>query len=144
IAAILIVGADAAGPLDEATALLKQLVAERKIAGAVAAVAQHGKTIYLEAVGVQDLETRAPMTERSVFRIYSMTKPVTAVAAMMLHDEGKFHLDDLVAKYLPEFRDVMVSTPAGRRRPAREVTVEDLLLHTAGMEHRTSDLYTRE
>ena len=130
--------------LAEATTLLKQFVAQNTVAGAVAAVARHGKVAYLEAVGVQDLETRAPMTERSVFRIYSMTKPVTAVAAMMLHDEGKFRLDDPVAKYLPEFHDLMVSTPAGRRRPAREVTVEDLLLHTAGMEHRTSELYTRE
>ena len=67
-----------AAPLGEATALLKQFVAEKKIAGAVAAVARHGKLAYLESVGVQDLETRAPMTDRSLFRIYSMTKPVTA------------------------------------------------------------------
>ena len=61
--------------LQQATAAIRQLVADRRIAGAVAAVARHGKIGYLEAVGVQDLQTRAPMTERSLFRIYSMTKP---------------------------------------------------------------------
>src|SRR5215212_6476893 len=70
----------AAAPLDEATALLKRFVDEKKIAGAVAAVARRGRLAYLEAAGVQDLETRVPMTERSLFRIYSMTKSVTAVA----------------------------------------------------------------
>ena len=71
-------------PLDEATTLLQTFVAEQKIAGAVAAVARRGRIGYLEAVGVQDMETRAPMTDRTLFRIYSMTKPVTAVAVMML------------------------------------------------------------
>jgi CubicO group peptidase (beta-lactamase class C family) len=132
----------AAGPLDEATALLRQFVAERKIAGAVAAVAQHGKTIYLERAGFQDLETRAPMTERSVFRIYSMTKPVTAAAVMMLHESGRFSLTDPVSKFLPEFKDVTVAQPDGTRRPpAREITVQDLLLHTSGLSHRSAELY---
>jgi len=129
-------------PLGEATALLKQFVAERKIAGAVAAVARHGKLAYLEAVGVQDLATQAPMTERSLFRIYSMTKPVTAVAVMMLHEAGRFSLSDPVSKYLPEFKDVRVIAPDGvSRPPAREITVQDLLLHTSGLSHRTSELY---
>src|SRR5687768_16732061 len=69
--------------LREATELLGRYVTEQKIAGAVAAVARRGKLAYLEAVGVQDLASRTPMAEGSLFRIYSMTKPVTAVAAMM-------------------------------------------------------------
>ena len=135
-----------AAKLGEATDLLKRYVAERKIAGAVAAIARNGKLAYLEPVGVQDLETRAPMTDGSMFRIYSMTKSVTAVAVMMLHEEGRFRLDDPVSKYLPEFKDVMViASPDGaKRRPSREVTIEDLLLHTSGLEHRTSDVYRRE
>jgi CubicO group peptidase (beta-lactamase class C family) len=133
-------GLDAA-KLGEATELLRQLVAERKIAGAVAAVARGGQLVYLEAVGVQDLETKAPMTPRTIFRIYSMTKPITAVAVMMLHDEGRFRLDDPVSKYLPEFSEVRVGSGASARPPARAVTVEDLLLHTSGLSHRTSDLY---
>jgi CubicO group peptidase (beta-lactamase class C family) len=129
--------------LHEATRLLEQFVTERKIAGAVAAVARHGKVGYLQAVGVQDLASRTPMSERSLFRIYSMTKAVTAVAAMILHDEGRFRLDDAVSKYLPEFDEVMVVDAPGAtpRKPARAVTVEDLLLHTSGLSHRTSDVY---
>jgi CubicO group peptidase (beta-lactamase class C family) len=131
-----------AAKLSEATSLMKRLVAERKIAGAVAAVARHGKLAYLEAVGVQDLDMRTPMTERSLFRIYSMTKSVTAVGAMMLHEQGRFGLDDPVSKYLPEFKNVVVAVPGGATRPpSREITVRDLLLHTSGLNHRTSDIY---
>jgi CubicO group peptidase (beta-lactamase class C family) len=134
-----------AASFQDATALVERYVAEQKIAGAVAAVAHKGKVVYLKATGVQDLESRAPMTERSLFRIYSMTKPVTAVAAMMLHDEGRFNLDDPVSKYLPEFKQVKVANADGTMRaPAREITVQDLLLHTSGLSHRTSDLYRRE
>ena len=129
--------------LAEATALLNQFVIDRKIAGAVAAVARDGKVAYLEAVGFQNLESRTPMTERSLFRIYSMTKAVTAVAAMILHEESKFDLRDPVSKYLPEFKTVRVLVePGGQTRaPARDVTVADLLLHTSGLSHRTSELY---
>jgi len=129
--------------LGEATALLAQFVADGKIAGGVAAVARRGQLGYLKAVGVQDLALKTPMTERSLFRIYSMTKAVTAVAAMMLHDEGRFRLDDPVSKYLPEFATVKVVDAPGAtpRPPVRPVTVEDLLLHTSGLSHRTSDLY---
>jgi CubicO group peptidase (beta-lactamase class C family) len=132
--------------LAQATELLTQFVADRKIAGAVAAVARKGRLAYLESVGVQDLETRAPMSERSLFRIYSMAKPVTAVAAMILYEEGKFRLDDPVSKYIPEFSKVVVyAEPGGATRPpAQPVTVKDLLLHTSGLSHRTSDLYRSE
>lgn len=129
--------------LADATALLEQFVADGRIAGGVAAIARHGQLGYLKAVGVQDLTARAPMTERSLFRIYSMTKAVTAVAVMMLHDEGRFRLDEPVSKYVPEFASVrVVETPgAPPRAPVRPVTIEDLLLHTSGLNHRTSDLY---
>ncbi len=129
--------------LDDATALLDRFVTEGKIAGAVAAIARRGQIGYLKAVGVQDLASKAPMTERSLFRIYSMTKAVTAVAVMVLHDEGRFRLDDPVSKYLPEFAAVtIVDAPGGApRAPVRPITVEDLLLHTSGLSHRTSDLY---
>ena len=129
--------------LADATALLQRYVDERKIAGAVAGVARNGKVGYLESVGVQDLQSRVPMTEQSLFRIYSMTKAVTAVAVMMLHEEGRFGLQDPVSKYLPEFAAVRVLNAAdGTTRPAASpVTVEQLLLHTSGLSHRTSDLY---
>lgn len=129
--------------LQHVTALLRQYVADRKIIGGVAAVARRGRLVYLEPVGLQSLETRAPMTERSLFRIYSMTKAVTAVAVMMLSDDGKLSLADPASKYLPEFKSMMVRDggTGAPRRPAREITIQDLLLHTSGLSHRTSELY---
>jgi len=131
--------------LGEAGALLARYAADRKIAGAVAAVARDGKLAWLEAVGVQDVDARIAMRAHSIFRIYSMTKSVTAVAAMMLHEGGRFQLDDPVSKYLPEFADVVVRTDVEgvTRRPSRAITVADLLLHTSGLEHRTSEIYRR-
>jgi CubicO group peptidase (beta-lactamase class C family) len=137
------VGLDEA-KLREATQLLTQFVTDQKIAGAVAAVARRGRLAYFETVGVQDLESKVPMSERSVFRIYSMTRQVTAVAAMILHDEGKFRLDDPISKYLPEFAGIQVVTPEGWRPPARAITVEDVFLHTSGINDRQTELYQRE
>ena len=135
------VGVDAEA-LSGATAVLQRYVDERKTAGAVAMLARHGKLAYSVAVGQQDLAAQTPMTERSIFRIYSMTKPVTAVAVMMLFEQGKFTLDEPVSKYLPEFATVSVGHADGSRRPpARAVTIRDLLLHISGLEHRTSALY---
>jgi CubicO group peptidase (beta-lactamase class C family) len=130
--------------LAEATALLNQYVADKKVAGAVAAVARRGKLVYVATAGVQDLEARTPMSERSLFRIYSMTKAVTAVAAMMLHERGKFQLSDPASKYIPELGKVTVSADGSTRPPSRAITVEDLLLHTSGLNHRTSEIYRRE
>lgn len=131
--------------LQSVTALLRQFVADRKIAGAVAAVARHGKIVYLEPVGLQSLDTKAPMTERSLFRIFSMTKAVTAVAVSMLADENRLRLTDPVSKYLPEFSQVRVQEggSGAPRTPARAITIQDLLLHTSGLSHRTSELYRR-
>jgi CubicO group peptidase (beta-lactamase class C family) len=132
--------------LAEVTALLKREVADQRIAGAVAAIARRGHVGYLEAVGVQDLDTRQPMSTRSLFRIYSMTKPITAAAVMMLVEERRAGLDDAVAKYLPGFADIKVLDESGGapRRPSRAITVRDLLLHTSGLSHRTSEIYRRE
>ncbi len=126
--------------LQSATALLRQYVADRKIAGAVAAVARRGKLVHLEPVGLQSLESKALMSDRSLFRVYSMTKAVTAVAVMMLVDEGKLRLNDPASKGLPEFRSVMVQAggTGAPRRPSREITLQDRLLHTSGLSHRTS------
>jgi CubicO group peptidase (beta-lactamase class C family) len=131
--------------LREADALLAQYARDHKIAGAVAAVARHGKLAWIDAVGMQDLATQSAMHDNAVFRIYSMSKPVTAVAAMILHEQGRFALDDPVARYLPAFDGVVVQTAADAkpRAPARPVTVRDLMLHTSGLEHRTSELYRR-
>lgn len=133
-------GMDAAA-LERATDVLEQYVAEGRIPGAVAAVARDGRLGYFVTVGVQDLESRRPMDERSIFRIYSMAKSVTAVAAMMLHEQGAFALEDPVSRYLPEFAEVRVRGENGTRSPSRPITVRDLLLHTSGLNHRTSEVY---
>jgi CubicO group peptidase (beta-lactamase class C family) len=129
--------------LREAHGLLARYVDERKVAGAVAAVARHGKLAWIDAAGTQDLDRRSAMSDRSIFRIYSMSKAVTAAAAMMLQEQGRFALDDAVAKYLPAFNDVTVRGAAAgaARPPSRPVTVRDLMLHTSGLEHRTSEIY---
>ncbi len=129
--------------LSEVTDLLTHFVQEQQISGAVAGVARHGQLAFVEAVGYQDLETETAMTETSLFRIYSMSKTVTATAVMMLYEEGRFELDDPVSKYLPEFAEVRVVQAAGApaRPPVRPITVRDLLLHTSGLSHRTSALY---
>jgi len=131
--------------LQAATAVLRQFVADHKIAGAVGAVSRRGKLVYLESVGFQDVVAKTPMTEKSLFRIYSMTKAVTSVAVMMLVDEGKIRLTDSASKYLPEFKNVMVQDDGAgaARKPSRDITIHDLLLHTSGLSHRTSDLYRK-
>jgi len=132
----------AAPRLDQVTDLLEEFVAAQRIAGAVVAVARRGRLAYLESVGVQDLETGAPMTERSLFRIYSMTKAVTAIAAMILLEEGRFDLSDPVSDFLPQFGEVVVLKEDGSTRaPSRPIRVEDLFLHTAGLSHRSSREY---
>ncbi|HSH74510.1 MAG TPA: serine hydrolase domain-containing protein [Longimicrobiales bacterium] len=132
----------ASEPLQRITQLLAESVAQERIAGAVVGVARHGRIAYLTPIGVQDIATGVPMSERSLFRVYSMTKAVTAVAVMMLHEEGRFELSDPVSRYLPEFAEVVVLEADGSTRPPRRpITIEHLLLHTAGLSHRSSQEY---
>jgi CubicO group peptidase (beta-lactamase class C family) len=120
-------------------ARMKAFVERGSIAGAVTLVARHGAIAGLEAVGYLDLESKKPMRADSIFQIMSMTKPVTAVALMMLVEEGKVVLSEPVERYLPEFRGLWVNeagaTPKERRqvRPTRAITLRDLLTHTSGM-----------
>jgi CubicO group peptidase (beta-lactamase class C family) len=115
-------------------------VAEHKIPGAVVLVQQHGKPVYSETFGNRD--SGHPMTADSIFRLYSMTKPITSVAAMMLVEEGKLRLDDPLSKYIPAFADTKVGldTKGGDEHATfglvplqRPITIEDLLKHTSGI-----------
>lgn len=113
-------------------------VDEEKIAGVVTLVARNGQIVSFEAVGMQDIQGRLPMTRNTVFRIASMTKPFVAASIMMLSEEGKLKLDDPVEKFLPEFRNMwLVSERTDDRafliRPARDITIRDLLTHTSGL-----------
>src|SRR4249920_292715 len=92
---------------------MRALVDDGKLAGVTTLVARHGKVVYLDAYGVQDLATKRPVTKDTIFRLASMTKPIVGVAMMMLWEEGKWTLDDPVAKHIPAFADLKVATPKG-------------------------------
>lgn len=128
--------------LDRVSNLVNRYIAEQKIAGGVLAVARNGETALIRAYGYQNLPRGMAMSTETIFRIYSMSKPVTAVAVMILHEEGHFDLDDPVAEYLPEFERLRIAENGETRPPVRPVTIRDLLLHTSGLSHRTSRLYT--
>lgn len=125
--------------LQKITGMLQDRVDAKTFPGAVLMIVRHGEIGYLETVG--KLRPDGPaMTRDGLFRIYSMTKPLTSVAAMMLVEDGKLSIGDPVARYIPEFKELQVAVdPAGgageaKMEPARRpVTVQDLLRHTAGL-----------
>jgi CubicO group peptidase (beta-lactamase class C family) len=121
---------------------LRDQVANGKIPGAIVLIQQHGKPVYHEFVGVQDVVSKQPMTDKTIFRLFSMTKAITNVAAMILLDQGKFSLDDPVAKYIPSFANVKVGVEKTNEDgsktlelvdPRRPPTVLDLMRHTSGV-----------
>jgi len=129
--------------LERISAWLKTDVDKKVIPGAVVMVLRKGKVAYYEAFGYQDRENNIPMSRISIFRIASMTKPVVALAIMMLAEEGKIELFRPVSRYLPEFKDLKVGvekkdqatgkTELVLENPIREMTVQDLLRHTSGL-----------
>lgn len=133
--------------LNSATARLQKHIDDGEIAGVVAAVARDGKLVYQVALGKLDRERDADMPEDALFRIYSMSREITSVAALRLFEEGAFKFDDPVSKYLPEFSDQRVllnseSTDLEATRPRMgEMTIGHLLTHTSGLGSRSSALY---
>jgi CubicO group peptidase (beta-lactamase class C family) len=128
--------------LERVGQFFKQEVDQGRIPGVVIAVARKGRLAYYEAYGFRDKPGEAPMPKDAVFRIYSMTKPLVSVAAMILVEEGRLQLTDPVAKYLPAFANLQVSTPKadvygkvsyGLAPLDRPITVQDLLRHTSGL-----------
>ena len=113
--------------------VLRREVASGRLPGAVAMVARRGQIALFEAVGQQDPATGAPMQTDSIFRIYSMTKPVVSVAVMMLVERGQLLLSDPVSRWLPEFANQQVATANGLEPVRNPATVQDLLRHTAGL-----------
>jgi CubicO group peptidase (beta-lactamase class C family) len=111
---------------------MRALVDEATLAGVTTLVARHGKVVAFDAYGVQDLEPKKPIARDTIFRIASMTKPIVGVAMMMLYEQGKWTLDDPVAKHIPEFADLKVATAAGDVPMARPMTMRQLMSHTAG------------
>jgi CubicO group peptidase (beta-lactamase class C family) len=121
---------------------MRNEIATGRIPGAVVLIQQHGHPVYFESFGVRDVDSRLPMTADTIFRLYSMSKAITSVAAMMLVEDGKLSLDDPVAKYIPDFADAKVGVEkrdeAGKTALAlepvyRPITILDLLRHTSGL-----------
>ena len=125
--------------LGEAQQLLGREVQRKHIAGAVAVVTERGRTVLQTAIGSHETGGGRPMRTDTLFRIASMTKPVTSVAVMMLVEDGKIRLDDAVSHYIPEFASMFVVAPGSAestRTPAtRSITIRDLLTHTSGLSY---------
>ncbi len=124
-------------------AALQGYVDRGEVAGVVGLIARRGQVVYHRSFGHRDIEANAPMSNDVIFRIASMTKPITSVAAMMLWEEGRFQLRDPVSKFLPEFADMDIAVPVGPAESARgpfkrvkatvPITIQHLLSHTAGL-----------
>src|SRR5579859_1173210 len=120
---------------------LREEVTGGKIPGAVLLNQQHGKPVYHEFIGVRDVATKEPMTDDTIFRLFSMTKPLTSVVAMQLIDQGKMSLDDPVSKFIPSFANVKLGLEkddGGKKTldlvaPNRPPTVRDLMTQTSGI-----------
>ena len=120
-------------------------VAQQKIAGGVTLLARHGKIAHLGVYGMMDVEAGTPMTPDTIFRIASMTKPITSVAVMMLYEEGHFRLNEPVSKYIPAFKEMHVMPPESAEDSAqpvpatRQITIWHLLTHTSGLTYHWNE-----
>lgn len=119
---------------EKARADLQAGINDGVIPGGVLLVARGGEVVALETVGQQGPEDSTPMSEETIFRVYSMTKPIVSIATMQLVEEGKLSLSDPVSKYIPEYANLTVLEPDGSTRPATaDMTVEHLLTHMSGL-----------
>ena len=125
--------------LTRLTREMHRLVDDREFAGMLTMVARHGKLVSVDTYGAQDIAAKTPLQRDAIFRIYSMTKPITGVAMMMLYEEGKWHPDDPIAKHIPEFANLKVYAGGGSegaapasKAPNHPPTMGELMTHTAG------------
>lgn len=147
------VGMDSAR-LQRVTGAMQGLVDDGLLAGVVTMVARNNKVVHFESVGSRDIAAGAAMTNDSIFRIYSMTKPITGVALMMLYEEGKFKLSDPVEKYIPEFANLQVAVETDSNGTLitepqdHPMTIRELMSHTSGLSYglfsasKVDDMYT--
>jgi len=120
---------------------LKSEIQAKTMPGAIMMIQRNGETAYFSSFGVRDPGTSEPVTPDTIFRIYSMSKPITTVAAMMLVEEGKLQLDEPVSKYIPAFANVKVGVETKGEGgmtlemvpPKRAITIQDLMRHTSGI-----------
>ncbi len=113
-------------------------IQDNKYPGIVTLVTRHGKVVHSDAAGTYGLNNDKPMDVDTLFRIFSMTKPVTTVAAMQLYEQGKFQLNDPVSRYLPEFKDQKLLRDGELVTPRSPMTIRQLMTHTAGLTYGTT------
>ena len=119
--------------------VIQDFIDKKPLAGAVTIVARNGKVVQFKAYGMREIQANKPMQKDTIFRIYSMTKPVVSVAAMILVEEGKLELDAPASKYISALGKMKV----GDAKQEREMTLRDLLRHTSGLPNNvTIDRYT--
>ncbi len=126
--------------LDRIKPIMQKYVDDDKLGGVISMVYRKGELVHEEYYGYRNLDRRLPMTEDTIFRIYSMSKPITTVAALMLYEQGHFLLSDPVQQYIPELKGLMVydanaKDGSKRRKPKRPITIHDLMTHTSGFSY---------
>jgi CubicO group peptidase (beta-lactamase class C family) len=130
--------------LEKMHTMIQRHIAEGKHAGAISMIVRDGKIVDWQAYGCRDLETKAPMERNTIVRIYSMSKVITSVAVLMLHEEGRFKLDDPVANYIPELKNMKVFKGGTADNPElvdakSPITIKHLLTHTAGFTYGSTN-----
>jgi len=132
--------------LERIGAAVQRSIDDKRIAGAVTLVARRGHVAWLKAQGMMDHQAGKPMQTDAIFRICSMTKAITTLAAMMLYEDGRFLLDDPVSNYIPEFKNAKVLVKPASGKPytipaTKEITIRNLMTHTSGLTYNwNSDL----
>src|SRR5262245_43419452 len=124
--------------LENVSRLVQRYVDEHKFAGAQTMIARRGRVVHFETYGSMDEEAGKETRDDTIYRIYSMTKPIASVGLMTLYEEGRFGLDDAASMYIPRLKDLRVlesgTSESYTTRPAsREMTIRDLLMHTSGL-----------
>jgi len=127
--------------LDRISTTVQKDIDDQRLAGAVTLVVRHGHVAWFKAQGMQDREAGKPMRPDTIFRICSMSKPITSVAVMMLYEQGRFRLEDPVSKYLPGFKNPKILVKPSTGDPytipaSHEITIRDLLRHTSGLTYQ--------
>jgi CubicO group peptidase (beta-lactamase class C family) len=124
--------------LNRIAPVMKQQIDKGMFPGAVTLVARDGKIVHFESHGHLDAAKSKPMSKTALFKLASMTKPIVTVAGMMMVEQGSMKLNDPIANWLPELKDLKVETPTGDVAPTRPITVQDLMRHTAGFVYQGS------
>ena len=127
--------------LERIRPVMQGYVDDGHLPGTLTVVARHGKIVHFEAIGMRDVENKKPIEADTIFRIYSMTKPITSVAVMMLYEGGHFQLDTPVSDFIPEFKNMKVYNEDQTKilDAKKEITIKHLLMHTAGFAYGWGD-----